>query len=139
MTELVREKLKEKQSNLLETYKGLKNLQRLSQKDLAGNIEYLWAVAFGLVAAIEATMDIAQYIIASRGKKAESYGNLPDKMLELGIIDSDFAKKFRKMIGFRNRAIHNYPSLDTNEVCSILQNDIDDFKEFLRVDLASSN
>ncbi len=136
---MVQKKLKEKQDNLLETYKGLKNLQRLSQKDLAGNIEYLWAVAFGLVAAIEAAVDIAQYIAASHGKKAESYGNLPDKMLELGIIDSDFAKRFRKMIGFRNRAIHNYPSLDTDEVYSILQNDIDDFKEFLRGDLTASN
>lgn len=131
MTELVEKKLKEKQDNLLQIYEGLKNLQNLSKERIDENIENLWAVTFGLIAGIEAAMDIAQFILASRGKKAESYGNLPDKMLEEKIIDENFAGNFRKMIGFRNRAIHNYPSLDSSEVYNILQNNIDDFKKFL--------
>ena len=132
MTELTEKKLKEKQNNLLEIYEGLKNLQKLPKEKLEENIEYLWAVSFGLIAGIEASMDIAQFILASRGKKAESYGSLPEKMLELKIIDEKFAGKFRKMIGFRNRAIHNYPSLDPTEVYNILQSDTEDFKTFLK-------
>lgn len=132
MTELMEKKLKEKQDNLLEIYEGLKNLQKLPKEKLDENIEHLWAVSFGLIAGIEASMDIAQFILASKGKKAESYGSLPDKMLELGIIDNDFADKFHKMIGFRNRAIHNYPSLDSSEVYDILQNGVEDFKNFLQ-------
>lgn len=131
MTELIEKKLKEKQDNLLQVYEGLKNLQRLPKEKLDENIENLWAVTFGLIAGIEAAMDIAQFVLASRGKKAESYGSLPDKMLELKIINEDFANQFRKMIGFRNRAIHNYPSLDSSEVYSILQGNINDFKKFL--------
>lgn len=118
---------------MLEIYEGLKNLQKLSKEKLDENIEHLWAVSFGLIAGIEASMDIAQFILASKGKKAESYGSLPEKMLELGIIDENFSDKFRKMIGFRNRAIHNYPSLDSEEVYNILQNEVEDFKAFLKL------
>jgi len=39
----------------------------------------------------------------------------------------------QKMIGFRNRAIHNYPSLDEEQLYKILQEDIEDFKEFLEL------
>lgn len=133
MTELIEKKLKEKQDNLLEIYEGLKNLQKLTKEKLDENIEHLWAVSFGLIAGIEASMDIAQFILASKGKKVESYGSLPDKMLEIGIIDENFAGKFRKMIGFRNRVIHNYPSLDSSEVYNILQSGIEDFKFFLKL------
>lgn len=131
MTELVEKKLKEKQDNLMQIYEGLKKLKGLPKEKLNENIENLWAVTFGLIAGIEAAMDISQFILADKGKKAESYGSLPDKMLEAGVIDENFAGNFRKMIGFRNRAIHNYPSLDSGEVYDILQNNIDDFKNFL--------
>ena len=39
----------------------------------------------------------------------------------------------QKMVGFRNQAIHNYPSLDEEQLFEILQKDIDDFKEFLEI------
>jgi uncharacterized protein YutE (UPF0331/DUF86 family) len=133
MTELIEKKLKEKQDNLYQIYEGLKNLQKLPKEKLDENIEHLWAVSFGLIAGIEAAMDISQFILASHGKKAESYGSLPDKMLEIKAVNKEFADKFRKMIGFRNRAIHNYPSLDSQEVYDILQNDVDDFKFFLKL------
>lgn len=132
MTELIEKKLKEKQDNLLQIYEGLGNLQKLPREKLDENIEHLWAVTFGLIAGIEAAMDIAQFILASKGKKAESYGSLPEKLLELKAIDGKFADQFKKMIGFRNRAIHNYPSLDSHEVYDILQNDLEDFKVFLK-------
>jgi len=131
MTELIEQKLREKQDNLLQIYEGLKNLQKLPREKLDENIEHLWAVTFGLIAGIEAAMDIAQFILAGKGKKAESYGSLPDKLFEVKMVDKEFADQFRKMIGFRNRAIHNYPSLDSSEVYNILQNSLDDFRKFL--------
>ena len=97
------------------------------------NIENVWSVTFGLVAGIEAVLDISQYILADKGIKVESYGKIPSKLLEAGIIDKNFPEKMQKMIGFRNRAIHNYPSLEEQQLYEILQKDIDDFKEFLGI------
>jgi len=39
----------------------------------------------------------------------------------------------RDMIGFRNRAIHNYPSMDEKLLYKVLQKDVEDFKKFLKI------
>ena len=133
MTEIIKKQLQEKINNLLEVYHGLKNLQRFTLNDLKTNIENVWSVTFGLVAGIEAVLDISQYILADKGIKVDGYGRIPAKLEEAGIIDKNFSEKMQKMVGFRNRAIHNYPSLDEEQLFEILQKDIDDFKEFLEI------
>ena len=133
MTEIIKKQLQEKINNLLEIYQGLKKLQKFTLKDLKENIENVWSVTFGVIAGIEAVLDISQYILANKGIKIESYGKIPEKLEKLGLIDRGFLKKMQKMVGFRNRAIHNYPSLDEKQLYDILQKDIDDFKEFLKI------
>ncbi len=133
MTKIIKEQLQEKIDNLFKIYQGLKNLQKFTQKDLQENIENTWAVTFGLVAGVEAILDIAQYILAEKGVKSESYGQVPAKLFENKIINQKFKDELRKMIGFRNRAIHNYPSLDEVQLYKILQEDIEDFKKFLKI------
>ena len=133
MTEIIKKQLQEKINNLLEIYQGLKKLQKFTLKDLKENIENVWSVTFGVIAGIEAVLDISQYILADRGIKIESYWKIPEKLEKLGLIDRGFLKKMQKMVGFRNRAIHNYPSLDEKQLYDILQKDIDDFKEFLKI------
>ena len=133
MTAIIQKQLQEKIDNLLEIYEGLKKLQRFSSKDLKKNIENVWSVTFGLVAGIEAVLDISQYILAERGIKIESYGQIPQKLQEAEVIDNDFSQKLQKMIGFRNRSIHNYPSLDSKMINRILHEDVEDFKKFLEV------
>jgi len=133
MTGLIKSKIQDKIDNLVKIYNGLKKLQNLELTDLKENIENVWAIAFGLVAAVEAILDISQYILAEKGVKVESYGKMPAKLLEAGIINKNFSEKIQKMIGFRNRAIHNYPSLDERELYDILQKEVDDFKKFLKI------
>lgn len=133
MTKFLKSKIEDKIDNLLKIYNGLKKLQNLKLSDLKENIENVWSVAFGLVAAVEAILDISQYILAEKGIKIESYGKTPSKLLEARVVNKEFSEKMQKMIGFRNRAIHNYPSLDEEQLYNILQKDIDDFKEFLKI------
>ncbi|MEK7167082.1 MAG: DUF86 domain-containing protein [Patescibacteria group bacterium] len=133
MTKIIKRQLQEKKDNLLKIYQGLKKLQRFSLKNLKENIENIWAVTFGIVAAIEAILDIAQYILAEKGTKSESYGQIPAKLFENKIINQKFKDELQKMIGFRNRAIHNYPSLDEVQLYKILQEEIEEFKNFLKI------
>lgn len=133
MTKIIQEKLEDKLNNLTEIYQGLKTLQKLQLKDLEKNIEKVWAVAFGLIAGIEAILDISQYILANQNIKIESYSKIPEKLFEAEVISKDFSEKLQQMIGFRNRAIHNYPSLEPKRLYEILQKDIDDFKKFLKI------
>lgn len=133
MTKIIREQFDDKIDNLLKIYNGLKKLQRLKLKDFKENIENVWAVAFGLVAGVEAMLDISQYMLSSKGIKIESYGRIPEKLLEAKIIDKGFSERMGDMIGFRNRAIHNYPSLEEGFLYKVLQNDVEDFKKFLKI------
>ncbi|MBA3047683.1 DUF86 domain-containing protein [Patescibacteria group bacterium] len=133
MTQKLKKQLQEKIDTLLKIHQGLKKLQRLPLKDLKNEIENVWAVSFGIVAGIEAMLDIGQYILAERDIRAEGYGDIPGKMQEAKIISKNFAEKFKIMIGFRNRAIHNYPSLDIKQLYGILQSDVNDFKDFIKV------
>ncbi len=133
MTKIIKEQFNDKVDNLLKIYDGLKKLQRLKLKDFKENIENVWAVAFGVVAGIEAILDISQYILSEKGIKPESYGSIPEKLFEAKIISKEFSLKMRYMVGFRNRAIHNYPSLDEKLLYNVLKNDIEDFKKFLKI------
>ncbi|MDP2951444.1 MAG: DUF86 domain-containing protein [bacterium] len=58
---------------------------------------------------------------------------MPEKLLQEGIFALKMKESLGKMLGFRNRAIHNYPSLDVKQVFDVLQNDIGDFKDFLEI------
>lgn len=133
MIKITKEKIEDKKNNLLKIYQGLEKLQRLNLKELKENIENLWAVTFGLTAGIEEVLDISQFILVEKGVKIESYGEIPGKLFENRVINDKFKNKMSRMLGFRNRAIHNYPSLNEREVYNILQKDIEDFKEFLKI------
>ncbi len=56
------------------------------------NIENVWAITFGLVAGVEAVLDISQYILTDKGIKTESYGKIPEKLFEEEIIKRVFRK-----------------------------------------------
>ena len=98
MTEIIKKQLKEKIDNLFKIYQGLKNLQRFTLKDLKENIENVWSVTFGLVAGIEAILDISQYVLADKRIKIESYGKIPEKLQEISLNQFPELKKPEKPI-----------------------------------------
>ena len=67
---------------------------------------------------------------------SEGYG-LPDSvaasftLLEReGVLEPELSERLRKMVGFRNIAIHNYQALDPRIVESILTRHLDDLRAF---------
>lgn len=79
MTERIKEQLTDKIKNFKDIYKGLKSLQELTIDDIRDNLVNIWAVSFGLIAGIEAVLDISQYLLAEKSIKFESYGQIPKK------------------------------------------------------------
>ena len=132
MTKILKEKLEEKKNKLLETYNILVKLQKLSLKDIKDEKENFWAVSYGLVIAIEAILDIGQYILSDRGIKAENYSKIVPLLVQEKVLTQKYAEKIKGMVNFRNIAIHAYPGLSENLVYKFLQENIDDFKDFLK-------
>ncbi len=132
MTKILKEKLEEKKNKLLETYNVLVKLQKLSLKDIKREKENFWAVSYGLVIAIESILDIGQYILSDKGIKAENYSKIVPLLVKEKILPQKYAEKIKGMVNFRNIAIHAYPGLSEYLVYRFLQENISDFKDFLK-------
>ena len=49
------------------------------------------------------------------------------------IIDEDILNKLKNMIGFRNIAVHNYQKLNLDILQKVIENNLEDFNEFIYV------
>ncbi|MBI2467953.1 MAG: DUF86 domain-containing protein [Candidatus Rokubacteria bacterium] len=88
-------------------------------------------VLLNLQRAVQAAIDLATHVVT-----AEGYG-LPDSLAASfslleghGILDPDLAERLRRMVGFRNVAIHNYQALDPRIVEAIVTRHLGDLRAF---------
>jgi uncharacterized protein YutE (UPF0331/DUF86 family) len=132
MTDLTRELLAEKVAQCADALSDLKKYQSV------GTIEYLrahpdtyYAVCYRFIAAIESLFDIGQYILASRGLRANSQREIPTLLAREKLITDDLANKFENMYGFRNRLFHAYGTLDDMKVAAYLADQLVDIEHIL--------
>jgi uncharacterized protein YutE (UPF0331/DUF86 family) len=85
--------------------------------------------SLNLQRAIQAAVDLANHVIS-----AESYGT-PDStagvftlLQQRGVLEADLAARLRKMVGFRNIAVHEYQTLDPAILESILARHLGDLR-----------
>ena len=52
---------------------------------------------------------------------------------EEGLIDSKFAEKLIRMVGFRNIIAHDYEEVDSSIVHGILHSDLKDIEKFIDI------
>lgn len=85
--------------------------------------------ALNLQRAVQAAIDLATHVVAD-----EDYGVPADTaevftMLEQrGVLDAELAGRLRKMVGFRNIAVHEYQQLDAAIVQSIVDRHLNDLR-----------
>lgn len=90
------------------------------------------SIVLNIQRAVEATIDIAMYIVSIR--KLGIPKNSRDAFEVLAhskIIDSDTFEKLKNMIGFRNIAVHNYQKLNLDILQKVIENNLDDFNHFI--------
>lgn len=78
-------------------------------------------------------IDIAEFIIVDQRLAAPE--TLRESIEILGknnIINSEFAKEFSAVAGFRNILVHDYVKLDYNLVANNINNRLDDFDRFAK-------
>ena len=88
-------------------------------------------VAVNLQRAIQAAIGLAAHVVATEG-----YG-LPDtvaasfSLLETnGVIEGNLADRMRRMVGFRNLAVHDYQVLNPDIIEAIVTRHLDDLRSF---------
>jgi len=72
-------------------------------------------------------MDLASYVVATEGYGTPDTAAGAFTLLEQrGILAPELAQRLKKMVGFRNIAIHEYQALDPAILKSILDRHLDD-------------
>lgn len=81
--------------------------------------------------AVQACIDIANYIIAQKGwRLPATYRESFNTLHENKVINKQLSSQMIKMVGFRNIAAHDYQTLDIVVLKGILEHNLDDFKTF---------
>ena len=89
------------------------------------------AAILNIQRACEAALDLGQHLIRRDKLGApQSARQVFDLLAEAGKIDAPLAEALKKMVGFRNVAVHDYQSLQLRITVSVITSNLDDFLRF---------
>ena len=127
------DKIRIRLEKLREFQHYLKEMREVTGDTLRNDIEMRCKAERFLELAVEACVDIAELLIIDQRlptpeKASEAITILGDAK----ILDSEFAKEFSGIAGFRNILAHDYLKIDYDKVADKLNNHLDDFDTFSR-------
>ena len=113
---------------ILEAYVGLTEKEITSNFEKKGSIErYLYLMA-------QATIDLAEGMIAyKKFRKPSSFSENFEILQEENYITNDLSMKLIAMTGFRNVLAHGYEKVDYNVLLEILDDGRNDVIEFIKI------
>lgn len=106
--------------------------------NLFGNQTKQDAIVLNLQRACESTIDAAMHLVRiHRLGIPQDTREAFDLLERAGLVDPSLATRLRRMVGFRNVAVHDYQRLNLEIVKAILIERLDDFLEFTRLVIKS--
>ena len=91
-------------------------------------------LVLNITRAVQLCVDLAAHLLAAQSLPApKSMGEAFAQLEEIGLIDSDLALALRKVVGFRNVAVHAYDTLDLQIVHAIATRGLRDLERFAAV------
>jgi len=84
--------------------------------------------------ALEALMDLGRHILAKGfGKAVTEYKEIPRELHREGVLHSTDARLMRELAGYRNRMVHFYDEVTTEEIYHICHDQLSDVERILAV------
>lgn len=96
------------------------------------------SIILNIQRAREAAVDLAMHLVRVQrlGIPQESRDAF-ELLVGAGTLDRQLADGLKRMVGFRNVAVHDYQRLNLDIVRAILQRDLDDLLAFARVGITA--
>lgn len=96
------------------------------------------AAILNLQRACEQAIDLSNHVIRIHkwGIPATSRASF-DILIENKFLPKELGERLKKMVGFRNIAVHEYGSLNTTILKKIITDHLDEFKDFCAIALKS--
>lgn len=105
--------------------------QSISLKELKTDRDKRNMVLHAMLVAIQATIDIANHLIAERSlRKPSTYRESFEILSDEGVIPTELANSLSDLAGFRNVLVHIYWGLDLDEVHGVLVSELKHLREF---------
>ncbi len=94
------------------------------------------AIILNLQRACEQTIDLANHLVKEQQLGIPQTSRDAFQFLaEAGVIEHSQAQRLGKMVGFRNIAVHDYQKIDLAIVMAIVQKNLADFQDFVKIAL----
>jgi uncharacterized protein YutE (UPF0331/DUF86 family) len=109
------------------------NYQSISIEELREDRNKRNMVLHAMLISIQASIDIATYIIAHRDlEKPSTYRETFEILGKEKIIPEELADELSDLAGFRNVLVHIYWGLNLDEVYGVLMTDLKSIREFMK-------
>lgn len=132
--EIDNEKIKKRFSEIHEVLAEVRRLTSLKDVEFWSKKEYMAAVKYYLLQAIESVGSICVHVAAKKFNKGISvFGECFEVLEKEKFLERDLTSKLKKMVKFRNKLIHRYWEVDDKSVLEYARNDINDFNDFMKV------
>lgn len=90
------------------------------------------SIVLNVQRAVEATIDIAMYIVSERKLGIpQNSRDAFEVLFHNEIISDEVLENLKNMIGFRNIAVHNYQELNLDILRKVIENNLENFNEFI--------
>ena len=101
------------------------------EQELETNYTRQDSIVLNLQRACEASIDAAMHIVRINKLGVPQESRNAFELLENSrFLNADLAQRMKKMVGFRNVAVHDYQKLNSEILKSILENHLGDFRRF---------
>ena len=115
-------------SELRKSVRRLQILSRLKKEELAGDPDKLASAKYHFIVAIESCIDMCNHIISQNGFRApEDYADTFRVMAEEGALEKEVLDDLVAMAKFRNRLVHLYWEVNSDQFHTILLSRLGDF------------
>ena len=131
--DLDKEKIKKRFSEITESLAEIQRLTSIEEKEFWAKKEYLAALKYYLLQAIEAVGSVCVHIAAKKFQKGVSvFGECFEVLTQEKFLEEDLARRLSQMVKFRNKLIHRYWEIDDKKVLEYAKNNLADFKDFMK-------
>jgi uncharacterized protein YutE (UPF0331/DUF86 family) len=106
----------------------------ISEREFLSNPEKVDSAKYNLIVAIEGAMDICNSIVARAGGRApKDHADCFEILGELDFLEAEFVERLKRMARFRNLLVHLYWKVDDKKIHQILEEDIRDIRDYLKI------
>jgi uncharacterized protein YutE (UPF0331/DUF86 family) len=93
----------------------------------------MWAAESCMRRALEAMLDLGRHVMAKGlGKGVSEYKEIASHLAQAGILSSETAQLMKQMAGYRNRLVHFYHEVSTEELYTLCANNLKDIQTVIQ-------